>query len=262
MPSLLKNETMWNEALSVAKEAGADDVLAMAEYLYQQGVGESGESVLLSQADLDRARETISSQGLGQLMRAGTKKESAIPGSEDPNYLFTPLREAEIDDANRTANIIAITEGPGNTRDKNYYSRPSIESFVPLLDGVRCFINHSTRGERIDRPEGDLWVQCGYFKNSILTERGGLAACLSTLVFDEGAAGKEGLAKAKTSVRYAADCPLSNEVYAGFSVNGGGRTKGKVNVSGIEYNNVIVFTDAESVDMVTRPARGGIVLAA
>jgi hypothetical protein len=156
-----------------------------------------------------------------------------------------------------------IREGLGNRVDMHFYGPQSIQDIGRLINGAKCFINHPTKTESTNQPEGNLWAECGYWKDGIVVEVEGKLAVQATLVCDDTEAGKQAMGKANHCMKYAADFPGLTEVYAGFSINGGGDiAPADVDVDGasmrVEY--VRSVTQLPRVDMVTRPAREGKVL--
>lgn len=171
--------------------------------------------------------------------------------------------EAEINEAERSVDVVIISEGPGNEVDKNYYTPEAIESGVSLFEGARAFINHQTEAERNSRPEQDVHQLCGFYKNckstTINDPRQGktVKALAATLVCDESEAGQLAFAKAKAQILFSKLYPNSKECYAGISVNTGGWQDGTVDIAGEEWAKIVAFEGVQSADVVTRPGRGG-----
>jgi len=201
----------------------------------------------------------------GTLKRTVVKlrEEEAASASANAQLLrpnFEGLREGSLDDDRRECKVILISEGPGNSKDKNYYSREAIEAAANegTFEGLRAYLNHQTDEESYDRPEGDIKNLCGYYKETRQVEvDGGRAAIEAKLCFDGSEAGAQAYAKAKSAVGYRELFPESDEPYAGLSINGAGVREGEVDVDGELYAKIVGFADMESVDVVTRPARGG-----
>ena len=226
----------------------------------------------------DKEANTV--QGGGALLRSGAKTkeccgrclEGARSHACSKNRLsrhVTPLREAvQIDRDKREIRAAVITEGPGNQVDRNYYSRQAVEDLVHKLDGDQSYINHQTEAERKERGEGDVWGLGGHWKDATLetVNDAGIqkAACMATLQCDESEAGKEAFAKAVAAVEYRRQFPDSGKVYCGLSINKDGMQTGTVEANGQEYRgqgpayaNITAFAPGGSVDVVTKPARGG-----
>ncbi len=199
-------------------------------------------------------RESLTTTAAAQLLRK--------PAWAESHQMFESLRPTSIDPEKREVQVILISEGPGNTRDKNYYTEAAINDGVQKFNGVRSFLNHQNKDEQRLRPEQDVSQLCGYFKNThkvrVVNEAGQQVwAIAATMVCDTSEAGDQALQKAIAAVRYAQEFPGSKEVYAGLSINAGGMIDGTVEVGGEDWNQVVGFGNAKSVDVVTRPARGG-----
>lgn len=227
-------------------------------------------------------KEANTALALGQLQRAGTKakvkeccgnclkktRESACTKERLGRHV-TPLQEAvSIDPAKREIRCITLTEGPGNEVDRNYYTHQSVEDLVQKINGIKCFINHQTEAERRERGEGDIWSLGGYWQDATLetVNQKGIqrAACAATLKCDESVAGKEAFAKAVAAVKHRERFPDSGEVYCGLSINKDGLQAGTVESDGSEYRGngpayakITAFAQEGSIDVVTKPARGG-----
>lgn len=200
-------------------------------------------------------RESTTSSASSQLLRSK-------PKWAESHKMFESFRPTSVDPEKREVQVILISEGRGNSRDKNYYTEAAIRDGVKKFNGARSFLNHQNREERQLRPEQDVSQLCGYFKNTQLvrvTNESGkqVWAVAATMFCDASEAGDQALAKAIASVRYAQEFPNSKEVYAGLSINAGGVVDGTVEVDGDDWNQVVGFGHAMSVDVVTRPARGG-----
>ena len=199
-------------------------------------------------------REAISASGQGQLQR---------PKWTEAFKSFQSFREADTGN-DKAIKVTLITEGPGNLRDRNYYTRDAIEDAAQrkTFEGVRCYLNHQSPEEREANPVNRVENLAGYYRNThfeMVEGADGIvrAGICGELIPDASKAGQELLAKARASAKFRQQYPASEEVYAGLSINGGGNIDGKLNVQGEEWNRIARFEGIESVDAVTRPARGG-----
>ncbi len=161
-----------------------------------------------------------------------------------------------------------ITEGLGNTRDKNYYGPEAIQSAVTVFEGAVCMVNHPSYAEERDQPEGKVERTVGYYKGlkavEIDSPTGKKWACDGELHFDLSEAGAEAYAKAQTAVHYNAEFPDSDKDYIGLSVNAYGDAEPRemmVDGSLMEVNYVKRFVASRSCDIVTMAGRGGKILA-
>ncbi len=243
--AFIRDEKLWSKAKAQAAKADKADDYAYITGIYKQMGGGIGK------------KEAQPASGFGQLMRCSR------PVWATDDRLFESLRAGAFDDASRTVRVIIVSEGPGNLRDRNYYTAQAIRDGVKKFNGARSFINHQSREERASRPEQDVWDQAGYFKNTSLEkvqdEAGKLVEAVGAdLVFDDSEAGRAGYSKAKAAILYAQQFPNSQEVYAGLSINAAGViAEDPLVIEGEDWNQVIGFEQVMSADVVTRPARGG-----
>lgn len=167
-----------------------------------------------------------------------------------------------LDASTRTARVILITEGLGNLRDKNYYTKDAVASAVQVFDGKQFFVDHPGADEEENRPERSVKDLAGYFSDTALGEVKDpdtgepLAACFATLHFAESQPGQLALDQVKTALQYQQQFPGSKDVFCGISINAGGISE-PGEIEGMEVNVVRQIDDAFSADIVTKPARGG-----
>ncbi len=202
-------------------------------------------------------RQANSGSAAGALQRPRPRK----------GWTYNSLGEAKVDDGKREVKTILITEGPGNQVSKNYYTESFIDDVVAKYEGARAYLNHQTDQERRDRSEGDIRQLCGFYHSlekvrvrdpktqKMVWGAAGLLRC------DETEAGREALAKAKAQIEYLGMFPESRDEYCGLSINGSGKDEGTVQVAGESWHKIVGVGMADSVDVVTRPARGGAFLA-
>jgi hypothetical protein len=171
-----------------------------------------------------------------------------------------------INDKDRTAKVVLITEGLGNLRDKNYYTKSAIESAIEVFNGKQFYIDHPDKEEEENRPERSVRDLAGYFSDTALgsvkdPDTGEeLSACFATLHFAESDAGNLALQQVKTALQYQQQFAGGKDVYCGISINAGGISE-PGEIEGMEVNVVHQIEDAFSADIVTKPARGGKFLA-
>jgi len=178
---------------------------------------------------------------------------------------FVPLQEAGpfgLNREQRVARVILITEGLGNLRDKNFYTREAIQSCPRVFEGKQFYVDHPSRDEEETRPERSIRDLAGYFKNcsvgTIRDPKTGepLSACFADLKFSESDAGNLAMAQVATALEYQRQMRGGKDVYAGISINAGGLSEPGV-IDGTDVNMVRQIHDAFSADIVTKPARGG-----
>ena len=161
-----------------------------------------------------------------------------------------------------TFKVLLLTEGPGNKRDKNYYTRRAIEQGARHFEGARSFLNHQSAEEEWARPEQDVNQLCGYFTDvkvvEAFNETGKKVAGLEAIFHpDASEPGQSARAKALAAIEFSKLYPGQGICYAGLSINADGVKEGSVVIDGEEWNNITDFANVRSVDVVTRPARGG-----
>lgn len=246
MPAGIKDAKLWNEA--IAKVGDKDWAGVLKAY---KGMGGEADS---------EAEEACTSGQMGQLMRAGESWQ-------DEAQRFVSVHEAEVNSSKRQVRSILITEGPGNQRDKNYYTEEFIRDAAKKYEGARAYLNHASESEYKNRPEGDVRELCGFYRDlkvvSVRDKQTGetVAAVEGTLCLDESTAGKNALAKVEAQLMYDSIFPESPEEYCGLSISGSGVREGQADIKGQKWNRIVGVGQADSVDVVTRPARGGAFLA-
>lgn len=172
------------------------------------------------------------------------------------NSTHSALREAKNlgKDANGRSRyeVVILTEGKGNPRDRHYYSQACINDPVTVeaFQGKPCFLNHpSTLDDQI-QPERRVQDRAGWFTNV----RADGVALKATLTISKTETGEF----LEAFIQDCLDYSLENvgEDYAGLSINANGESS-PVEIDGEEWNQVDRITEAESVDAVTKAARGG-----
>ncbi len=179
--------------------------------------------------------------------------------------IFTAFREVDgvgVDKVARTARVILITEGLGNLRDKNFYTKEAIASCAKVFQGKQFYVDHPSKTEEEDRPERSMRDLAGYFYDCTvgtikdLDSGEPLQACFATLKFAESEPGQLAMTQVATALEYQRRMGNSKELYAGISINAGGMSE-PGQIEGMDVNMVREIHDAFSADIVTKPARGG-----
>ena len=107
-----------------------------------------------------------------------TRSQESLKGSP------TKIKFLEQDKAVNGANPISrfkvalIQEGLGNLRDAFYYTRIALESAVSLFEGKKCYADHPSRTEEIDRPERTVRDIIGHYENCHIEENADKSAML------------------------------------------------------------------------------------
>jgi hypothetical protein len=155
----------------------------------------------------------------------------------------------------RTADVIIITEGAGNSRDSHFYGADTIQDAAAnnIFNGSQCYADHPGQDEETNRPERSIKDLLGYFSNCrVVITANGKTSLAATLNIQEGAEWVIGLIK--TAIEYGKKFP--GKVYAGISINADGDVEPR-DMGGQHVNYVHKITGAFSADIVTKPARGG-----
>jgi len=159
---------------------------------------------------------------------------------------------------------ILISEGLGNLRNMNYYGPEAIMSAPAAFEGKPCYLNHQSQDEMHNLPERRVEDKVGYFKGlHVETFSDGKKACVGELHFDLSESGRMAFNKCLTAIHYKKDFEGKGE-YIGLSVASDGHAEPReINLNGetLDVNYVTEFTEADSCDLVTSPARGGAILA-
>jgi len=191
--------------------------------------------------------------------------ESRSPSEADwREYIDSPLREAKFDRKSHSVRLVVLSEGLGNRRDKRYYGHEALESLISLINGSQCYMNHKSPTDEVERPEGDVWRLCGYWKDGVIQMYKGKQAVIATLCCTANETGEAAFALCEHALKYEADFPGNEKVFCGTSINGDGEMElRRMAVEGedMTVNYVTKITDLPSADLVTKPARGGRVLA-
>lgn len=217
------------------------------------------------QALWDRFRfESNGSAALGMLMRKGVAKpmqEAARMHVALPLRAFTPLREAALgplgnDGLPTSARVVLITEGPGNSANKNFYPADALRKSFRAFEGRKCFLDHPSVDEEQNRPERTVREICGWFSDTEVGAVNGRTAILANLNFSGNNAGREARELIESELRYQTQFPSSEDVLVGLSINAAGPSHEEL-IDQEAWNVVEAFESAFSVDLVTFPARGG-----
>ena len=191
-------------------------------------------------------------------------KESLGPVMSSPGRLRETLTvnsrflESSFKPDKREIDVLIIDAGLGNARDKHYYYPDTIKNAVneKIFEGAQCYADHPSKDEDINRPERSIRDLVGYYKNSRYVEVNGKAGYVATLKVSAGA--DWALALIKEAIDYNKEFP--NDVLLGISINADGDVKPD-EILGEAVNGVSRITKAFSADIVTKPGRGGKMLA-
>lgn len=169
------------------------------------------------------------------------------------------LEAASINIEDGIVKCVLITEGLGNLRDKNYYTKEALQDSIPLFNGVQCYLDHPAKDEEVNRPERSVRDLVGTFFDveigSIQINGVTVTALLAKLKIGDTEAGRIALELIKQSLEVAKQFP--DKAFIGLSINATGESEpGTMN--DMTVNMVKKFNNVFSVDIVTKPgARGG-----
>ena len=164
------------------------------------------------------------------------------------------------DPRERIFKVALISEGLGNKRNMNYYGPEAMASGVKVYEGKWCFLDHASMAEERDLPERSVLKKSGFYQGLAVAPVDGVPSIVGNLHCDFSESGKMLADKLDTALHYKKLFPSNGLEYCGLSVNGDGDSeKREMVIDGetVEVNYVTQFTEGESTDLVTTPARGG-----
>lgn len=172
---------------------------------------------------------------------------------------FSNLKEAKalepLPDGRKRWDVVILSEGKGNLKDKHIYSQACIDAPVTskAFEGKPCYLNHPDAISEQSIPERRVEEQAGYFSN-VRPEGNALKATLTQKTTEAGRFLAEHI---QDCLDFAKEFPGEN--LSGISINASGETK-PVKMGTETWKQVDAITEAVSADAVTLPARGGMFL--
>ena len=167
---------------------------------------------------------------------------------------FAGLREAKVigQPQDRTYEVVILTEGKGNPKDKHYYPTSCVQdpATAKAFEGKPCFLNHPDAFEEQVQPERKVQDIAGYFMG-VHAEGNALKASLK---LTKTPAGMLLESLIQDCLEFSGSFPGEN--LAGISINANGPTR-DVELEGEVWKQVDRIVEATSADAVTLPARGG-----
>lgn len=258
----------WEDVTArMRAHAEASDPVSAAWWLYDRGAKPHTEAGTPYQAlalwkryehgRKREQREAASAAALGALARADTKPvaacESAATAPSRGHVIseIIQIREASKPAADGSIPVILIAEGPGNKRDRHYYTAEALRESVKVFDGISCFLDHPGQG---DNPERSVRDKCGWYSRPRISSVEGRTCIVADLHLAKNAAGNEARALMETDREYRRQHP--DKVWAGFSIIAEGEAH-TGEIDGENWSIVDGFDRALSTDIVTFPAAGG-----
>lgn len=168
-------------------------------------------------------------------------------------HTIAGFREAkQLPGGKRLYEVVILTEGKGNPRDKHYYSQACIDSpmTAAAFEGKPCYLNHPSTLEEEVQPERRVQDIGGYFE-SVHPDGNALKGTLRLTTTE---AGEFLEAFIKDCLDYSIRYPGQN--LGGISINARGDAV-EAEMDGETWKKVDNITEAFSADAVTLPARGG-----
>jgi len=171
-----------------------------------------------------------------------------------------------------------IQEGMGNFRDRFFYSKEALQSAIAVFEGRKCYADHPSRSDEMDRPERSVRDIIGHFENVHLDEsEDGCATLVADLILLPDAPFEWARSLVRHAVDYGKRYP--NQEFVGLSINASGdaepvRMESVLNDSSLpqgckpklaqavemgidELRMVRKISEATSVDLVTEPGAKG-----
>jgi hypothetical protein len=194
----------------------------------------------------------------------GTQARESLLMASGPVRISESIRVLEAvkgdDPRERIFKVALISEGLGNKRNMNYYGPEAMTSGVKVYEGKWCFLDHASMSEERDLPERSVLKKAGFYQGLKVESIEGAPSIVGNLHCDFSESGKMLADKLDTALHYKKLFPSNGLEYCGLSVNGDGDSeKREMVIDGqtVEVNYVTQFTEGESTDLVTTPARGG-----
>lgn len=196
-------------------------------------------------------------------------------------YSLSPLREASTQEsAGQTPHVVLITGGPGNRMHGNFYPPEIVARDAHVFEGVKCFLNHPGAYDEKNRPEREAESVLGWFSNVQPLRADGNTTVVGDLNYMrhlDGSltdAGTKARGYVESAIVYNRQYPQADKVLLGFSINAQGPTHRELSEALIQrypqfaealkarewWNVSDGIESAQSVDLVTFPARGGRVI--
>ena len=230
--------------------------------------------------------EADSASSTAPLLRAGVKESARVSrrGNIADNFTSFKFLEALKSDSLTSPSkfkVALIQEGMGNLKDAFYYTRPALESAVPVFEGKKCYADHPSAFEEENRPERSVRDVIGHFENVHIEENedGRAMLCADLVVMPE-----EPYKWAQSLMSHAVKFSekYKDKTFIGLSINASGDANPvkiadflqegnvpsgaklkleKAMSEGInEVRLVTAIKDAVSADLVTEPGASGTLL--
>lgn len=141
---------------------------------------------------------------------------------KETNFRYVAsLREASINETNRTIETCIIQEGLGNLGDLHFYTKEALKSAPPIFDGEKIYADHPSRSEETDRPERTTRDNLGYHSDVRYGESDlGRGMVYSTVKVLPGDSYDWAWQQMREAVAYAKK--YSNKSFVGVSINANG----------------------------------------
>jgi len=157
--------------------------------------------------------------------------------------------------------VILLAEGPGNPRDKHFYTARSIQKAPTIFESLPAFADHPDAIEEEARPERSVKDMIGWYEHVEATpdEKSGKGILKADLVVSPGPSFQWVRDLLDAAIMKKQRDPTGPDLI-GLSINATGITE-PMDVGGEEWNAVTEFVEAKSVDIVTQAGAGGRILA-
>lgn len=164
------------------------------------------------------------------------------------------LREAEViaDNENeRRVRITVFSVGPGNEKQKAFYTQKAVDTSSPIFEGCALGVNHPDDIEKQVQSEGKVQDVIGWLENC---KPEGEELKAEAVVYP-GEPYLERWIQIKQAIEYAKKYPGKNHI--GVSLSAETLPVKPFTFNGGTWYAVDGFAEAMRVDIVTKPARGG-----
>lgn len=247
-----KNPPGWTDADVSSLSDHADEPYALAWYLHGKGVKPSDKEAIKCVV----AEANAPSQ-VGQLFRKKAQESAAEPVKGNIRWtvkLAEAAKAGGVDEAKREIPVFILSEGPGNSVDRHYYTGKAIDASFSNFEGAKAYADHPSKIEDQARPERSIRDIVGYYHSCESVAVGGKKKIKAILKINPGDAFTWAWDMLKEALAYAEKFP--DKDYVGISINADGELEDGES-EGQKWKNVVAIPRVVSADIVTQPAAGG-----
>ena len=204
-----------------------------------------------------KKNEADSTSGFPQQLRSDKKNAEEKRCSESLKDGFTAIKfseadKSEKDEKKKSYKVRLIQEGLGNLRDCFYYTREALESGVAAFEGKKCYMDHPSKTDELDRPERTTRDIIGHFENCRIedAEDGSAQLCADLFLVESPE-----VEHAKKLIEHALDYSKKypDQDFVGLSINASGDAESK---DVLEFLNSYQIPDSAKAKMAKAMEQG------